>query len=51
MKELVVMRFDKSDEIINFLLKHKNLELFDKSNKKFLMLETEKPITQNIRIK
>lgn len=42
MKEFVVMRFDKSDEVINFLLKHKNLELFDKLNKKFLILETEK---------
>jgi hypothetical protein len=42
MKEFVVMRFDKSDEIINFLLKHKNLELYDKANKKFLIVETEK---------
>lgn len=42
MKELVVMRFDKSDEIVNFLLKHKNVELYDKENKKFLILETEK---------
>lgn len=42
MKEFVTMRFNKSDEIVNFLLKHRNLELFDKSNKKFLLLETEK---------
>ena len=49
MKEFVVMRFDKADEIVSFLLKHKNLELYDKSNKRILTVETEK--TENPKYK
>ena len=39
--KFIAIRFDKSDEIVNFLLKHKNLELYDKTNRKFLVVETE----------
>ncbi len=38
----IVMRFDTLEEIEDFLLRHKNMELYSKINKKFLVVETEK---------